>query len=268
MEFKTPRPKTSSQRHLIRIKNNELIKRPVLKKKIKKLINTSGRNNTGRITVRHKGGGHKQRYREINFYRIYNSTGITTSIEYDPNRNSNIASIFDIYKKDFFYIIAPRDLKIGDIIKSGSNAEPKIGHSLPISNIPVGSYIFGVSTKINKPSQISRAAGTFSTIKEKTLAYAKIELSSGEHKWVPSKCYATVGRVSNELKFLSRLGKAGRTRWLNIRPTVRGVAMNPIDHPHGGGEGKKSGKGKTLWGKFVKRGSTSRSNKINSKEQK
>jgi large subunit ribosomal protein L2 len=259
MEFKNIKPKTSSQRHLVQLNNKHLNKKPLIKKKIKKLINISGRNNTGKITVRHKGGGHKQRYREINFLRNNNSTGIITSIEHDPNRTANIASIFDLSKKDFFYIIAPKNLKIGDIIKSGPNAEPKIGHSLPISSIPIGSFIHNVSPKIGKPAQISRSAGTFSKIKEKTLKHAVIELSSGEQRLVSTKCYATIGIVSNELNFLKQLGKAGRSRWLNKRPTVRGVAMNPIDHPHGGGEGKKSGKGKTLWGKFVKQGSTSRS---------
>lgn len=259
MKFKKKKPTTPSQRHLIQLNTEHLNKKPLLKKKIKKLLNSSGRNNSGKITVRHKGGGHKKKYREINFSRTEITTGITVGIEYDPNRNAHIAAIFDVFKKDFFYITAPKNLKIGDIVKSGANAEPKIGHSLPISDIPIGSYIHNISPKINSPAQISRAAGTFSKIKEKTLEYAKIELSSGEQRLISTKCYATIGIVSNELIFLTKLGKAGRSRWLNKRPTVRGVAMNPIDHPHGGGEGKKSGKGKTPWGKSTKSGSTSRS---------
>lgn len=259
MKFKTKKPTTSSQRHLIQLNNEHLNSKFLIKKKIKKLSESAGRNNTGKITVRHKGGGHKKRYREINFFRTETSTGITISIEYDPNRNSHIAAIYDISKKDFFYILAPKNLKIGDIIETGPNAEPKIGHSLPVYDIPIGSYIHNVSTRENKPAQISRAAGTFSKIKEKNLDYVKIELSSGEHRLVSSKCYATIGIVSNELTFLTQLGKAGRSRWLNKRPTVRGVAMNPVDHPHGGGEGKKSGNGKTPWGKFTKKGRTSRS---------
>jgi large subunit ribosomal protein L2 len=251
MEFKIKQPTTPSQRHLIQLNTESfLAKNPLIKKKIKHLVISSGRNNSGKITVRHKGGGHKRRYRKINFYRAKISTGITTSIEYDPNRNSHIASVYDISSKFFFYILAPKNLKIGDIIKSGPNAEVKIGHSLPMSNIPVGSYIHNISTKPNKPAQISRSAGTFSKIKEKTLEHALIELSSGENKKISTKCYATIGIVSNELNFLTKLGKAGRSRWLNIRPSVRGVAMNPVDHPHGGGEGKKSGKNKTPWGKF------------------
>lgn len=259
MKFKKKKPTTPSQRHLIQLNTEHLNKKPLLKKKLKKLLNSSGRNNSGKITVRHKGGGHKKKYREINFSRAEITTGITIGIEYDPNRNSYIAAIFDVLKKDFFYITAPKNLKIGDIVKSGANAEPKIGHSLPISDIPIGSYIHNISPRINSPAQISRAAGTFSKIKEKTLEYAKIELSSGEQRLISTKCYATIGIVSNELVFLTKLGKAGRSRWLNKRPTVRGVAMNPIDHPHGGGEGKKSGKGKTPWGKPTKSGSTSKS---------
>ena len=259
MQFKIKKPITSSQRHLIQLNLEHLTKTPIIKKKIKKLPKFSGRNNSGKITIRHKGGGHKRKYRKIDFFRNENSIGITVTIEYDPNRNANIASIYEISKKDFFYIIAPKNLKIGDIIKSGPDAEPKIGHSLQISDIPVGSYIHNISSKTTKHAQISRAAGTFSRIKEKTLKYAKIEMSSGKQILISSKCYATIGIVSNELIFLTRLGKAGRSRWLNKRPTVRGVAMNPIDHPHGGGEGKKSGKGKTPWGKYNKKGKNNKS---------
>jgi large subunit ribosomal protein L2 len=259
MIFKNKKPITPSQRHLILINNNHLNKKPLLKTKIKGFKNSSGRNNTGRITVRHKGGGVKKKYRLINFERNNETTGIITSIEYDPNRNAHIASVYESLTNDFSYIIAPKHLKIGDIVKSGPNIEAKLGYSLPIAKIPVGSFIHNVSPKENKPSQISRSAGAFSQLKEKTLTSAKIELSSGEQRIISPKCYATIGIVSNELTFLSQLGKAGRSRWLNIRPTVRGVAMNPVDHPHGGGEGKKSGKGKTPWGKFVKQGLTSNS---------
>jgi len=256
MNIKKNTAVTPSKRHLIQISNNNLEKKPLLKNKIKGLIKSSGRNNTGKITVRHKGGGHKKKYRLLNFNRTTESTGIVCSIEHDPNRNTNIASVFDISINNFFYILATENLKIGDIIKSGANIEPKLGYSLPISEIPIGSIINSVALKISKPSKLSRAAGTFSCLKEKTLTNATIELSSGEHKVISTKCYATIGVVSNELFFLTQLGKAGRSRWLNIRPSVRGVAMNPVDHPHGGGEGKKSGKGKTPWGKPAKQGST------------
>lgn len=254
MEFKNIKPTTASQRHVILIKNSNLSKKPIIKKNLKGLKNSSGRNNSGKITIRHKGGGHKHKYRIINFNRTTESTGIICSIEYDPNRNTNISSVFDFKLKKFFYILTPKNLKIGDIVKSGQNIEAKLGYSLPISNIPVGSLIHNVSIKVYKNSQVSRSAGTFSYLKEKGLKYAQIKISSGEQKLVSVNCYATIGIVSNELFFLRQLGKAGRARWLNKRPTVRGVAMNPIDHPHGGGEGKKSGKGLTPWGKPVKSG--------------
>jgi len=213
-------------------------KKSLLKKRIKGIIKKSGRNNSGKITVYHKGGGHKRKYRLINFNRTNNSTSIVCSIEYDPNRNANISSIYDFNDKNFCYIITPKKLSVGDIVESGINVEPKLGNSLPIEKIPVGSYIHNVSPKVTKHSQISRSAGTFSKIKEKTLNYAIIELSSGEQRFISTKCYATLGIVSNEYAFLNKNYKAGQSRWMNKRPTVRGVAMNPIDHPHGGGEGK------------------------------
>jgi large subunit ribosomal protein L2 len=240
-----------------------LKKKSLLKIKITGINNNAGRNNSGAITSFHKGGGHKKRYRKINFNRTDTSKGIICSIEYDPNRISNIASVFDYNKNNFFYIIAPKKLNIGDIVESGINAEPKLGNSLPIEQIPVGSYIHNVSPKVNKIAQISRAAGTFSKLKEKTLNSAIIELSSGEQRLISPKCYATIGIVSNDFFFLKKYEKAGQSRWLNKRPTVRGVAMNPIDHPHGGGEGKKSCKNKTPWGKSNNRGSTSNSTNKN-----
>lgn len=262
MKLKNQKPFTPSQRHLIQLNMKHLRKKPLIKNKIKGLINLSGRNNSGRITVRHKGCGHKKRYRKIEFFRQNSFVGIVIGIEYDPNRNANIASVYNLSYNNYIYILAPKNLKTGDIVKSGSNIETKIGNSLPISEIPVGSFIHNLSIKQKKLGQISRAAGTFSQIKEKFFNYAKIELKSGKHILVPSKCYATIGIVSNESFNLTQKGKAGRSRWLNIRPTVRGVAMNPIDHPHGGGEGKKSGRGKTLWGKPTKIGKTG-SNKHN-----
>jgi len=261
MKFKNQKPTTPSQRHLIQLNNKHLVKKPLIKKKLTKLINSGGRNNSGKITVRHKGGGHKKKYRQIEFNRKYESIGLTYGIEYDPNRNANIASIYNTSTNDFFYILAPKNLKTGDIVKSGSNIETKLGNSLPISKIPIGSLIHNISQKPLKPAQLSRAAGTFSRLKEKTLNYAKIELSSGKQIIISPNCYATIGVVSNELILLTQKGKAGRSRWLNKRPTVRGVAMNPVDHPHGGGEGKKSGKGKTPWGKPTKKGKVIHSNK-------
>jgi large subunit ribosomal protein L2 len=252
MKFKKIKPITPSQRTLIQIINKKLKKKPILKNKLKGLTNSNGRNNSGKITVRHKGKGHKKKYRIINFNRKNTSIGIILSIEYDPNRNSHIASVFDINDKNFFYIIAPKSLKIGDIVKSNTK-EIKLGNSLKISNIPVGCLVHNICLHSFKQSIFSRSAGTFSTIKEKKNNYAIIQISSGKEITIPLNCHATIGMVSNELFFLSTIGKAGRSRWLNVRPTVRGVAMNPVDHPNGGGEGKKSGKTKTPWGKKMKK---------------
>lgn len=256
------KPFTPSQRHRIQLNTKHLKKKPLIKNKIIGLKNLSGRNNSGKITIRHKGCGHKKKYRKIEFHRQNDFIGIVIGIEYDPNRNANIASVYNLSSNSYIYVLAPKSLKTGDIIKSGLNVEAKLGNSLPLSEIPVGSFIHNVSIKQKKKGQLSRAAGTFSQLKEKSLKHAKVELSSGEHKFLSSKCYATIGIVSNELHNLTRKGKAGRSRWLNIRPTVRGVAMNPVDHPHGGGEGKKSGKGKTPWGKTTKLGKIKKEKKI------
>ena len=202
MKFNANSSKILSQNNIFRINMLSLKKKSLLKNKIKGFKNSTGRNNSGKITVSHKGGGHKQKYREINFCRKKTSTGITSSIEYDPNRNSNIASVYDILNKTFFYILAPKNLEIGDILKSSHTVEPKLGYSLPIMQIPVGSYIYNISSKSSNPGQISRSAGAFSKLKEKTLNYGIIKLSSGKRKIISSKCYATLGIVSNELFFL------------------------------------------------------------------
>jgi large subunit ribosomal protein L2 len=259
MNLKKIKPVTPSYRNLIQISNKKLTKTFKVKTKIIGLKNTSGRNNSGKITSFRKGGGHKQKYRNIDFFRTQNSVGIVTSIEYDPNRTANVASVYSISEKHYFYILAPINLNIGNIIKTGANAESKIGHSLSISNIPVGCCIHNVSPKIKKKAQISRAAGTFSSLIEKTSEYGRIKLSSGEQRLLSVNCFATIGIVSNEFNFLTKIGKAGRSRWLNKRPFVRGVAMNPRDHPHGGGEGKKSGTSLTPWGKPTKNRLTSKS---------
>lgn len=254
------KPTTASRRQLVKLNNkglNFITKKPLLKKKITGKKNSSGRNNSGKITVFHKGGGVKKKYRKINFDRKYNSSAVVCTLEHDPNRNAYISSVFDYVSKKFYYIIAPQDLKIGAIVKSGLKIEPSLGSCLPISNIPIGTSIYNVSPTSFISSQISRSAGTFSIIKEKTEQYSVIELSSGEQKTIKSNCFASVGEVSKEFHCLINIGKAGKSRWQNSRPTVRGVAMNPVDHPHGGGEGKKSGNLKrTPWGKFNERGKT------------
>jgi large subunit ribosomal protein L2 len=237
---------TPNKTHLIK-------KKPLIKKLISGIKNSSGRNNSGKITVRHKGHGHKQKYRTINFQRYSDFNGIVTSIEYDPIRNANIASLYEFSSKLFCYILSPKNLKIGDIVKTGKNLQVKLGYSMPLRTIPAGSFVYNVTTSNLTHAKFTRAAGTFSKIKEKNFHFAKIELNSGTTKQISVDCFATIGIVSNEWNFLKHLGKAGRARWLNIRPTVRGVAMNPVDHPHGGGEGKKSGSGKTPWGKPTKK---------------
>jgi len=251
MNFILKKPITPSQRHLIRTKRNHLKKKPLIKSQIYGLINKAGRSySSGKITVRHKGGGHKKKYRLVNFNRMYKSEGIVCSIEYDPNRSGRIASVYEINQNFFYYILAPLGLNIGDIIKSGfEKIEPKMGYSLPLFLIPAGCYLHNIAIKKGQKSKISRAAGAFSTLIENNNFEAKIQLNSGKIIFIPSSCFASIGIVSNEEAFLTKLGKAGHSRWLNRRPTVRGVAMNPVDHPNGGGEGKKSGKGKTPWGK-------------------
>ena len=230
-------------------------KKPLIKKNLHGLVKTAGRNNLGRITIRRKGRGHKKNYRKIDFYRPKISSGIVCNIEYDPNRNANIAAIYNYVNNKFFYLIATKNLKIGDITKSNSFKNPKLGHSLPISKIPIGSFIHSLKLSNSKPGKISRSAGAFSQIKEKNLNNALIKLSSGKLKWLSSKNQATIGAVSNEFAFLfQQLNKAGQSRWLNKRPKVRGVAMNPVDHPNGGGEGKKSSKKKNPWGKTKNNG--------------
>ena len=263
MKFKLIKPRTPTQRGFIKINRNHLVKNFLLKEEIKGSKNRAGRNNQGRITSYHRGGGHKKRYRKLNFHRINNSTGIVMGLEYDPNRTSFIASIFDFSANKYFYIIAPKNLEVGDIIKSGLNAEIKLGHSLPLEKIPVGSLIHNISLKPNTKGKITRAAGAFSKLIKKTTKYCQIRLSSKQNILVSIKCFATIGIVSNEYSFLRKIGKAGRSRWLNRRPIVRGVAMNPVDHPHGGGEGKSSGGKRALtpWGKPTKGGKTRKLNK-------
>ena len=262
MTLQRVKPINSSRRHLIKLNQKNLNDKPILKTHLKGSKNSNGRNHSGKITVAHKGGGVKKKYRRIDFQRTHNSTGIICTLEHDPNRNAYIASVFDFIASKFFYILAPQNLKIGDIVKSGLEVEPTLGSSLPISKIPIGTPIYNVAPRMSKKAQISRSAGTFSLIKEKTESAVLIQLSSKEQRYLSPKCFASVGEVSKELYFLTKQGKAGRSRWLNIRPTVRGVAMNPIDHPHGGGEGRKSGKSCTPWGKPNRRGKTSNSNNI------
>jgi len=198
----------------------------------------SGRNNNGRITVRHKGGGHKHHYRVIDFIR--NKDGIPAKverIEYDPNRTAHIALVC-YADGERRYIIAPRGLEVGSTLLSGSEAPIKTGNTLPIRNIPVGSTMHNIEMKPGKGAQIARSAGTSAVLMAREGTYAQVRLRSGEVRKIHIDCRATLGEVSNEEHSLRRYGKAGAMRWRGIRPTVRGTAMNPVDHPHGGGEGR------------------------------
>lgn len=249
MFLKLSKPKTPSQRHTVKFCRKFLTKNPKLKSKIVGMKKQAGKSNKGQITVRHKGGGHKKRYRIIDFKRKTNVEGIIFSIEYDPNRNCNISAVFALSDSIFFYIITPLNLKIGDIIKSGNDIESKLGYALPLKEIPAGSYIHNIAVKKADKAVFTRSAGTYSILLEKSKTHSKIKLSSNITKWVSNNCFATIGIVSNDFMFLTKKGKAGHSRWVGKRPTVRGVAMNPVDHPNGGGEGKKSGRKRTPWGK-------------------
>jgi large subunit ribosomal protein L2 len=223
---------------------------------------SGGRNNAGRITTRHRGGGHKQRYRIIDFKR--NKTGVPARverIEYDPNRSAHIALLL-FADGERRYILAPKGIKSGDEIRSGSDAPIKSGNAMPLRNIPVGTLVHNVEMKPGKGGQIARSAGSSVQLVARTGDHATLRLRSGEMRRVPADCVATIGEVGNTEHSLRSLGKAGATRWRGKRPTVRGVAMNPVDHPHGGGEGRTSGGRHPVspWGTPTK-GYRTRSNK-------
>lgn len=266
MALKKYNPVTPSQRGLVRVDKSDLWKGRPLKKLTKGISKTGGRNNLGRITSRHIGGGHKKLYRLIDFKRNkFDSIATIERIEYDPNRTAYIALIK--YEDGVLaYILAPAKLKQGDQIVSGPNVDIKIGNCLPMQNIPVGTIIHNIEMKPGKGGQIARSAGASASLVGKDSGYAQIKLASGELRIVPLNCMATIGTLSNAEKKNTIIGKAGRNRWLGNRPHVRGVAMNPVDHPHGGGEGKTSG-GRhpvTPWGKPTK-GKKTRKNKLTSK---
>ena len=231
---------------------SEITKVKPEKSLIKKNHRNKGRNNQGVITIRHRGGGHKRRYRSIDFKRNkFGIEGKVATIEYDPNRNARIALIN--YKDgEKRYILHPKNLNVGDIILSGSNSTISIGNSLPLTEIPLGSAVHNIELIPNKGGQLVRAAGTAARILAKEGDYVTLRLPSKEIRLLRKECFATIGEVSNNDTFLIQSGKAGRTRWLGKRPTVRGSVMNPCDHPHGGGEGRAPiGRTRPLtpWGK-------------------
>ncbi len=235
------KPTSPGRRFVVKVVNPDLYKgdpyAPLLDKKSK----SGGRNNAGRITTRHVGGGHKQHYRVIDFRRNKDSIpAVVERIEYDPNRTAYIALVC-YADGERQYIIAPKGLSVGDKIESGDAAAIKVGNTLPIRNIPLGSVVHCVELKPGKGAQFARSAGASAQLVAKDGAYATLRLRSGEMRKVLSDCRATLGEVSNTEHNLRSLGKAGAKRWRGVRPTVRGVAMNPVDHPHGGGEGRTSG---------------------------
>jgi large subunit ribosomal protein L2 len=235
------KPTSAGRRHVVKVVNLDLHKGRPYAALVEKKSKNGGRNNNGRITTRHKGGGHKQHYRIVDFKRGKDGIpAVVERLEYDPNRSAHIA-LLKYADGERRYIIAPKSLKAGDEVRSGEDAPIRVGSTLPIRNIPVGSVIHCVEMKPGKGAQIARSAGTSAQLIAREGAYATLRLRSGEMRKVLSECRATLGEVSNSEHSLRRLGKAGASRWRGIRPTVRGVVMNPVDHPHGGGEGRTSG---------------------------
>lgn len=235
------KPTSPGSRFVVRIQNDNLHKGKPFAPLLEKKSNSGGRNNLGRITTRHIGGGHKKFYRIIDFKRNkFDIPGSVERIEYDPNRTANIALV--LYKDgERRYIIAPKGIEVGQEVISSETTPVKSGNCMPLRNMPLGTTLHCVELKPGKGAQIARSAGTSVQLVAKDGAYVTIRLRSGEMRKVPSDCKAVVGEVSNSEHNLVSLGKAGAKRWRGIRPTVRGVAMNPVDHPHGGGEGRTSG---------------------------
>jgi len=261
MALKTYKPVTPSLRQLVIVDRSELWKGDPVKALTEGLRKTGGRNNHGRITIWQRGGGHKQRYRLVDFKRRKLGRATVERLEYDPNRSAFIALI-RYQDGELAYILAPQRLKAGDTVVSGAKVDIKPGNAMPLKSIPVGTIVHNVEMKVGKGGQIARSAGTYVQIVGRDQGQALLRLSSGEVRVVSAECMASVGAVSNPDRQNINIGKAGRNRWLGKRPTVRGVAMNPIDHPHGGGEGRTSG-GRhpvTPWGKSTK-GKKTRRNK-------
>ena len=263
MALKHFNPVTPSMRQLVLVDRSELYKGKPVKTLTEGKHSQGGRNNVGRVTVRFRGGGHKKSYRLVDYKRRGKPDMVATveRLEYDPNRTAFIALIR--YADDTLsYIIAPQRLAVGDQIVAGEQVDIKPGNAMPVANIPVGTIVHNVEMKIGKGAQIARSAGTYAQIVGRDQGYVILRLNSGEQRLVSGLCYATIGAVSNPDHMNISLGKAGRNRWLGFRPHNRGVTMNPVDHPHGGGEGRTSG-GRhpvTPWGKPTK-GKKTRSNK-------
>ncbi len=235
------KPTSPGRRFVVKVVDRTLHRGSPYKPLLEKQSATGGRNGAGRITTRHRGGGHKQHYRKIDFRRGKDGVAATVArLEYDPNRTANIA-LLKYADGEHRYIIAPRGIAAGDVLMSGSSAPIRPGNALPLRNAPVGSVVHCVELKPGKGAQLARSAGASCQLVAREGPYATLRLRSGEMRRVHAECRATLGEVGNSEHNLRSLGKAGAKRWRGVRPTVRGVAMNPVDHPHGGGEGKSSG---------------------------
>ncbi len=266
MALKKYKPTTPSQRQLVLIDRSQLWKGKPVKTLTEGLSKSGGRNNLGRTSMWHRGGGHKRTYRKVDFKRGKRGVSATVErLEYDPNRTAFIALI-KYEDGELSYILAPQKLAVGDTVIADVRVDVKPGNAMPLANMPIGTIVHNVEMKKGKGGQIARAAGTYVQFVGRDAGYAILRLNSGETRMVPAECMATMGAVSNPDNSNVSVGKAGRMRWKGRKPVVRGVAMNPVDHPHGGGEGRASG-GRhpvTPWGKSTK-GKRTRSNKASDK---
>ncbi|MFA7257542.1 MAG: 50S ribosomal protein L2 [Kiritimatiellales bacterium] len=263
MALKTYKPTTPSRRHTVTSAFEEITKSTPEKSLIRAKKSTGGRNSAGRISTRHRGGGHKQRYRLIDFKRNkYGIPATVVAIEYDPNRSARIA-LLNYVDGEKRYMLAPLGLEVGKVVLSGPEAEPAVGNALPLGKIPLGMTVHNIELKPGGGGQIARSAGTSAQLMSREGDFANLKMPSGELRRVRVTCYATIGQVGNVDHENIASGKAGRKRWLGIRPTVRGVAMNPVDHPMGGGEGRTSGGGhpQSPWGTLAK-GKRTRKHKL------
>jgi large subunit ribosomal protein L2 len=266
MALKKYNPTSPGRRQLVTVDRSDLYKGGPEKTLLEGKNKNGGRNNVGRMTVRHRGGGHKQRYRVIDWRRNkFDVKATVARIEYDPNRTAYIALI-EYTDGEKAYIIAPQRLQVGDTVVAGSKVDVKPGNAMPLSNMPVGTIIHNIEMKPGKGGQLARSAGSYAQLVGRDQGYAQIKLPSGELRVVRGECIASVGAVSNPDHSNTNMGKAGRNRWKGKRPHVRGVVMNPVDHPHGGGEGRTSGGRHPVspWGKTAKGGKT-RTNKTTDK---
>ncbi|MCD6234932.1 MAG: 50S ribosomal protein L2 [Candidatus Neomarinimicrobiota bacterium] len=267
MPIKTYKPHTPGLRTKTTLDFSHLTKKEPEKMLLKANPSSGGRNNKGRISVRRRGGGQKRQYRIIDFKRNkFNIPAKIVALEYDPNRSADIA-LLQYADGEKRYILAPMGLKVGDEVVSGEDVAIKVGNSLPLSKIPSGTVVHNIEMKPGKGGQIARGAGAAAQIMAKEGKYVTLKLPSGEMRMILDRCYATVGEIGNKEHANISLGKAGRKRWMGQRPKVRGVAMNPIDHPMGGGEGRTSGGGhpRTPWGKPTKGYKTRKKNKASDK---